>query len=94
MVRGKSNLPKVRRVISKVLEGMPFKQIEFEENVAIRRIVWLKKKYIRETKILRLNALGISLMNEDQFKLPLLRKPTRILRVDHQLRNGRKLLKS
>ena len=66
MPRGKRDVSKTRRILQKVLEGRPFKQIAFEEHVGETRISFLKARYLSENKHLTLNEKGVKLMNEEQ----------------------------
>lgn len=87
MPRGKRDVNRTRRILQKVLDGVPYKQIVFEENTHIPNICALKAKYIDETIILKLNKLGQFLMNEEQLSLPLHRN--NIHRVVTRLSNPR-----
>lgn len=93
MKRNKIDLQKVRRIVSKLLQGLSHKQIAFEEDLHIheasqscKRVTVIKKKYLSVTKVLRLNNKGLLLMDERQLALPLKRKPD--LRVEPRVRQS------
>lgn len=88
MGRGRRDVSKTRRVLLKILAGVLFKQIEFEEDVPFRSIAWIKSKYIDETVTLKLNAQGLYLMNEEQLNLNLSSKPR--LMDQHSYQQARK----
>lgn len=69
MPRGKRDIFKTRRILKKVLDGVPFKQIAFEEDTTEAKVSFLKTRYIRAEVELTLNKKGVKLMNEEQFYL-------------------------
>jgi hypothetical protein len=87
MPRGMRDVERTRRILRKILNGIPYKQIAFEEKTTVPYIAAIKSKYIDETVDLQLNGLGLFVMNEEQLTLPLQRHS--LHRVDHRLQNPR-----
>lgn len=71
MSRGKRDVSRTRRILRKVLDRVPYKQIAFEEKTTVPNVAAIKSKFIDETVVLKLNELGLFLMNEEQLMLPL-----------------------
>lgn len=86
MGRGRRDVSKTQRALMKILAGVLYKTIAYEEDIPYRSVFWIKGKYTKEIKTLELNDVGRRLMAEEQLTLPLHR--TSILRVDHRLRNN------
>lgn len=69
MPRGSRDIEKTRRIIRKILKGVLFKQIAFEEKIPEPRVSFIKARYLQQTVELTLNERGINLMNEEQLSL-------------------------
>lgn len=66
---GRHNIERTCRVIKKILRGVLYKQISFEEKISQARISYIKGHYTRQTIKLELNAEGVALMNGSQLDL-------------------------
>jgi hypothetical protein len=71
MPRGRRDIQKTIRIIDKIIAGVPFKQIAFEEKVTLPRVSFIKSRYLSSSNELRLNEKGVKLVNEEQLNLPL-----------------------
>lgn len=66
---GKQDVERTCRILIKILNEVPYKQIAYEEGVSPSKITFTKNHYIREKVSLELNTAGLALMNGAQLDL-------------------------